>query len=297
MKILVIGKTGQLGKSIFKFISSKKQSHDFVFVGREELDLNKTLSITSFFNNNSFDVIINCAAYTLVDKAEEEVNLANQVNHLAVAKLAEIAKKQHSKLIHISTDYVFDGKANKPYKEKSKKNPLNVYGKTKLDGERSIQKILSHNSIIIRTSGMYSEFSNNFVDKILIIGREQKEIKIVCDQIVSTTYASDLAEAIITIINSKKFSKDNQKAQIFHYSSNDEVSWYDFAKEVFELSNIKLKIHPTKLNEFSTIVKRPIYSVLDTDKIVLDYNVKTFDWKNSIKKLFASEIFINKLEI
>jgi len=144
---------------------------------------------------------------------------------------------------------------------------------------------------------MYSEFSNNFVDKILILGREQKEIKIVYDQIVSPTYASDLAEAIITIINSKKFSKDNQKAQIFHYSSNDEVSWYDFAKEVFELSNIKLKIHPTKLNEFSTIAKRPIYSVLDTDKIVLDYNVKTFDWKNSIKKLFASEIFLNKLDI
>ena len=122
MKILVIGKTGQLGKSIYKLVASNKQNHDFVFIGREELDLKKTLSITSFFNNNNFDVIINCAAYTLVDKAEEEVNLANQVNHLAVAKLADVAKKQHSKLIHISTDYVFDGKTNKPYKENNKKN-------------------------------------------------------------------------------------------------------------------------------------------------------------------------------
>ena len=212
MKILVIGKSGQLGKSIYKLVASKKQAHDFVFVGREELDLTKILSIVSFFNNNNFDVIINCAAYTLVDKAEEEVNLANQVNHLAVSKLADIAKKQRSKFIHISTDYVFDGDANKPYKEKNKKNPLNVYGKTKLDGERSILKILPHNSIILRTSGMYSEFGNNFVDKILIIGRKQKEIKIVCDQIVSPTYASDLAEAIITIINSKKFLQFNSKS-------------------------------------------------------------------------------------
>ena len=283
MKILVTGKNGQLGKSIHKVVTNKKLPYEFVFVGRKELDLSNIDSIKGFFNQNTFDIVINCAAYTAVDNAEDEYKLANIVNNLAVEQIAEIAKKQHFKLIYISTDYVFDGEANKPYTEKDITNPINAYGRSKLAGELAIKRILPNNAMIIRTSALYSEFSNNFVDTILKLGRLKNELDVVFDQIVSPTYASDLAEAILTIIKSKKFNIDNQRTQIYHYCANNAVSWYDFANEVFKLSNISVKINPIELKEYPTLVKKPKYSVLNTYKTVQSFNVKTFGWKTSLK--------------
>ena len=201
MKILVTGKNGQLGQSIHKIVYTDKgidkNSNDFFFVGRKELDLGNNSNITNYFNkNNRFDLIINCAAYTAVDKAEEEQDFANQVNYLAVKQLAEIANKHKTKLMHISTDYVFDGESDEPYKETDKTNPINVYGKTKLAGERVLQEVMSTNAIIIRTSWMYSEYGNNFVKTILKLGKERDELNVVSDQIGSPTYATDLAKAI-----------------------------------------------------------------------------------------------------
>ena len=197
MRILVTGKSGQLGRSLHKLVSEKKYDNEFIFVGREELDLSSESNIDHYFDsNNRFDIIVNCAAYTAVDRAEKEVKLANQVNHLAVKQLAQIAKSQDSRLIHISTDYVFDGESDKPYTETDETNPINIYGKTKLAGEQVLQKAMPTNAIIIRTSWIYSEYGNNFVKTMLRLGRERDELNVVNDQIGSPTYAGDLAEVI-----------------------------------------------------------------------------------------------------
>ena len=209
MRILVIGKNGQLGRSINKLVSENKYDNEFIFVGRDESDLSKEESITNYFDSNDkFDILINCAAYTAVDKAEEEQELANQVNHLAIKQLAEIANKQKARLIHISTDYVFDGESDKPYTETDETNPINIYGKTKLAGEKVLQKIMPTNAIIIRTSWVYSEYGNNFVKTMLRLGKERDEISVVNDQIGSPTYATDLAGVILEIIKNEEFREE-----------------------------------------------------------------------------------------
>mgnify|MGYP002701221035 CR=1 FL=1 len=177
-RTLVIGKNGQLGKSIKKIIKKSETINNFIFVGREELELCNKSMIADYFKDNSFDIIINCAAYTNVDKAEKELELANMINNEAVSELAQVAKDQQARLIHISTDYVFDGQNDKPYKEIDKTNAINIYGKTKLAGEKAIQKILPTGAIIIRVSWMYSEYGNNFVQTMLRIVKEKEEIKI-----------------------------------------------------------------------------------------------------------------------
>ncbi|MEO1945639.1 MAG: dTDP-4-dehydrorhamnose reductase, partial [Candidatus Thioglobus sp.] len=196
MKILVTGKNGQLGKSIKQIVSSEKQNNDFVFVGRDELDFSQNDNIVKYFKDNDFDVIINCAAYTAVDKAESETKLANQINHLAVAQLAQISKTQQTKLIHVSTDYVFDGESDKPYTEADATNPINIYGKTKLAGEQVLKEIMPTDAIIIRTSWVYSEYGNNFVKTMLRLGKQKDGLSVVGDQTGSPTYATDLAGTI-----------------------------------------------------------------------------------------------------
>jgi dTDP-4-dehydrorhamnose reductase len=241
----------------------------------------------SFFNINSYDVIINCAAMTEVENAETDGKKnANQVNHIAVSKLALIAKKQGFKIIHISTDYVFDGRSNKPYKEDDAVNPLNVYGQTKLDGEKAIRKILPHGSLIIRTSGLYSMYGRNFLTSMLSMSNTNKKLKVVNDQISAPTLARDLAEAIITILNSKKFFMQNLETQIYHYCSSEGISWYEFAKIIFNSAQIKIKIQPCTAEELLSSVKRPIFSQLDTKKISNDFNVKIFHAENSVRNLF-----------
>jgi len=283
MKILVTGKNGQLGKSIHKIVTSNEKNSEFVFVGREALDLSSQDSIINYFNNNSFDIIINCAAYTAVDKAEKEVELANYINHLAISKIAEISNKQKVKLIHISTDYIFDGVSEKAYLESDDPSPLNIYGKSKLAGEVAVCASMQKNAIIIRTSGLYSEFSNNFVNTILRKAQKFDELNVVSDQYSSPTNASDLAKAIIQIINHKKFRNHDQLTQIYHYSSYGVCSWFEFAREILELANIDCQVNPIETKDYLTAAKRPKYSFLNTDKIVKGFGLEIPFWKDSLK--------------
>jgi len=289
MRILVTGKNGQLGQSINKLINIESKakynpnSNEFIFVGREELDLSSKSSITNYFNNNDkFDITINCAAYTAVDKAEEEAVLANQINHLAVGQLARIANQQEAKLIHISTDYVFDGESDKPYIETDKTNPINVYGKTKLAGEKALQEIMPTDAIIIRTSWVYSEYGNNFVKTMLRLGKEKDDISVVSDQIGSPTYATDLAEAIIKIINNKNYLEKQQPTEIYHYSNEGRVSWYDFAKEIFKVAKIDCEVKPITTDQYPTPARRPRNTLMNKDKIAEIFSINTPDWKYSL---------------
>ena len=283
MRILVTGKNGQLGKSIQKLITNTEQTEDFIFVGREELDLSNENMITRYFKNNSFDIIINCAAYTQVDKAEEEQKLANQVNNLAVSQLAQIAKNQQAKLVHISTDYVFDGKNNKPYKETDRTNPISVYGKTKLAGENAIQEILPTNATIIRVSWMYSEYGNNFVKTMLRIGKERDEINVINDQIGSPTYATDLAEVILQAIKYKNLKKENQITQIYHYSNEGKISWYEFAKEIFKIAKVDCKVNPIVSEDYPALAKRPKISLMNKSKISHRFDIRIIELRKSLE--------------
>jgi dTDP-4-dehydrorhamnose reductase len=290
MRILVTGKNGQLGKSINKVVNSEVEtnnnlnSHNFVFVGREELDLNSESNIGHYFDSSDkFDIIINCAAYTAVDKAEEEIELANQVNHLAVKQLAEVAKTQQAKLIHISTDYVFDGESDKPYTEADATNPINIYGRTKLAGEKALQETMPTDAIIIRTSWVYSEYGNNFVKTMLRLGKERDELSVVSDQIGSPTYATDLANAILDTMQNKAFKEVGQETQVYHYSNAGEISWYEFAKEIFELADIQCSVSPITTAQYPTPAKRPKNTLMGKDKITETFGVNTPDWTESIQ--------------
>ena len=289
MRILVTGKNGQLGQSINKIVNTGngknnyQQDNEFIFVGREELDLSKKESIASYFDNNNFDVIINCGAYTAVDRAEEEQNLTNQVNHLAIKQLAGIAKEQKAKLIHISTDYVFDGTGSKPYKETDKTNPINVYGKTKLAGEKALQEIMPTNAMIIRTSWVYSEYGNNFVKTMLRLGKERDEINVVSDQIGSPTYATDLAKAILKIIDNRDYQDKDKATEIYHHSNKGEISWYDFTKEIFKLAKIDCKVSPITTEQYPTPAKRPRNTLMSKDKIIEEFSLEILDWKKSLE--------------
>jgi dTDP-4-dehydrorhamnose reductase len=293
MRILVTGKSGQLGRSIHKLVNTdtkidnNQHSNNFIFVGRKELDLSSESSINHYFNNNKFDIIINCAAYTQVDKAEEEQDLASQINHLAVKQLASIASKQQAKLIHISTDYVFDGASDKPYIEIDATNPINVYGKTKLAGEQALQAVMPMNVIIIRTSWLYSEYGNNFVSTMLRLGKERDELNVVSDQIGSPTYATDLAGAILEIIKNKEFREEDQVTQIYHYSNKGEISWYEFAQEIFKIAKIDCKVNPITTQQYPTPAKRPRNTSMNNDRI---FTINTLDWGASLLRCINNVI-------
>ena len=294
MRILVTGKNGQLGKSINKVVNTGngknnyQQDNEFIFVGREELDLSSESNISHYFDrSNKFDVIINCAAYTAVDKAEEECELANQVNHLAVKQLAGIAKEQKAKLIHTSTDYVFNGESGKPYIETDETNPINVYGKTKLAGEKALQAVMPANAIIIRTSWVYSEYGNNFVNTMLRLGKERNELNVVSDQIGSPTYATDLAKVILKIIDNKDYQDKKQSTEIYHYSNEGEISWHDFAKEIFKIAKIDCEVNPITTQQYPTPAKRPINTIMSADKIMQKFNTNTTSWKKSLASVLS----------
>lgn len=293
MKILIIGKNGQLGKSIQKSILNKNQSNDYVFTGSQELNLNVLSDIERFFNQNAFDIVINCAAYTNVDRAEQEFELANCINNLAVQEIAKIAKIKSFKFIHISTDYVFNGELNRPYTEQDNADPINAYGLSKLNAELAINKIISNDAIIIRTSGLYSEFGNNFVNTILNLAKTKNEIDVVADQIFSPTYASDLADAILNIINNKRFNSESYKTEIYQYCSRNACSWFDFANEVLRLSNISIKVNPINLVDYPALANKPQYSALNTAKIQKDFGVKPLNWQKALKNFFRTELQTN----
>ena len=288
MKILVIGKTGQLGQSINEIVSKMQSCDEFVFVGRDELDLSDIDGVVSYFENNNFDIIINCAAYTAVDMAESEIELADRINHLAIHKIATIANKQQIKLIHISTDYVFSGESNIPYLESDVVNPINIYGKTKLAGEQAVLETMPTDATIIRTSWVYSEYGNNFVDTMLRLGKERDKINVVSDQIGSPTYAGDLAMAILHIIQNEEFLNSGQKTQIYHYSNEGSCSWFDFAKEIFELTNIQCSVNPITTEQYPTPTQRPRNTLMNKDKIAKTFGINIPHWEVSLKTCIAA---------
>jgi len=278
--ILVTGANGQLGNEL-RLLSVMYSDYTFTFIGRSDLDLSNTDDIWAYFTDKIFDVIINCAAYTAVDKAESDLALARAINTTAVDTLARIAKEKNISLIHISTDYVFDGENFKPYKESDSTNPQGIYGQTKLDGEQSMLAINPANSIIIRTSWVYSNFGNNFVKTMLRLGKERKELGVIYDQVGTPTYARDLAQAIISIIQYPKL--DTQKStEIYHFSNEGVCSWYDFALAIFEISDIHCTVKPIETLDYPTPAKRPHYSLLNKAKIKNTFNMTIPYWKDSL---------------
>ena len=274
--ILVTGSNGQLGSEIKEL--SKNYSYNFFFTDRNNIDITSKDNIKAFCQTNNINVIINCAAYTAVDKAESDVENADLVNRKAVKKLALVSEELNIKLIHISTDYVFDGKNFKPYCEEFQTNPQGVYGKTKLDGENEMRDINPKNSIIIRTSWVYSSFGNNFVKTMLRLGKEKKELGVIFDQVGTPTYARDLALTILDIIP----QINNDKVEIYNYSNEGVLSWYDFAKEIMKMAKLNCKINPIETFEYPTPAKRPHYSLLNKSKMKSAFNIEIPYWKDSL---------------
>ena len=276
LNVLVTGSNGQLGSDIKELSIDYK--YNFYFTDRNELDISDPHAITEFINNNNINTIINCAAYTAVDKAESDIENADKINHLAVKYLAQISKEKNIKLIHISTDYVFDGTNHMPYVEGDKTNPNGVYGKTKLDGEKAMQEINPENSIIIRTSWVYSSYGANFVKTMLRLGKEKEQLGVIFDQVGTPTYAGDLAKAILDIISNIK----NGKVEIYNYSNEGVLSWYDFAKEIMHMTKSTCQVNPIETIEYPTPAKRPHYSLLNKSKIKKEFNITIPYWKDSL---------------
>ena len=276
MKVLVIGSDGQLGLE-FQKISSSYDSLSWVFSNIKTLDLLISDSISSFLNNINPSIIINCAAYTSVDKAEAESKLAYIINYKAVDIISRWTRDNNKKLVHISTDYVFDGLSKLPLSENSNTNPINQYGDSKLKGEQVCLKN-DANSVVIRTSWLYSSFGKNFVKTMIDLMKKNKSVKVVNDQIGSPTYAYDLAKVIIEIIMNSK-----NKSGLFHYSNEGETSWFEFARSIKELYNLDCKIIGVSSKEFKTLAKRPKYSLLNKSKIKTTFNLEIPNYKQSLK--------------
>jgi dTDP-4-dehydrorhamnose reductase len=276
--VLITGANGQLGQCLQELSVLHPAIH-FVFVAFKDLDITNKNSVESVFKNNNFNYCINCAAYTAVDKAESEVEAAEKVNVLGVQYLAEACKMYSTKLIHISTDFVFDGNSSIPYTENQATAPVSVYGKTKLEGENAIQAILE-GFFVLRTSWLYSEYGNNFVKTMLRLSKERTELGVISDQIGSPTYAKDLARVILKIIET-----DTTKYGVYHYSNEGVASWYDFAKAIFEISNTAITVNSIPTSSYPTPAKRPNYSVLNISKLKSNLKVEIPYWRDSLKEV------------
>lgn len=278
MRILVTGANGQLGMELANLIQDFP-TFTFYFKPKSSLNIVEAQAVEKFVLEHQITAIINCAAYTKVDEAEDEIEAANAINFLAVKGLAEIAKKHQIKLVHISTDYVFDGNNEQPYLESQITNPQNTYGKSKRAGENAMLEVNPENSVIIRTSWLYSSYGANFVKKILKLTTEKEQISVVSDQIGSPTYAADLAKAILLIL--PKIS--NKKVEIYHYANKGNCSWFQFAKEIATLTYSSCEIKPIASVAFLTKAKRPAFSILNTNKIEKEFGLEIFSWQVSLK--------------
>lgn len=278
-KILITGANGQLGSEL-QALSLSYPHYEFTFIDRSVLDMADTKAIEAYFADRTFNAIINCAAYTAVDKAQSEPELADAINHRAVQTLAQIAKKIGSSLVHISTDYVFNGQNYRPYIENDPTDPQGVYGRTKRDGENAILAIAPKKTIIIRTSWVYSSMGANFVKTMLRLGNERESLGVIFDQVGTPTYARDLAKAILEILP----KLDNETPEIFHYSNEGAASWYDFAKSIFELSGVQCSVNPITTDQYPTPATRPHYSLLNKAKIKQTYTITIPYWKDSLKE-------------
>lgn len=281
MRVLVTGGDGQLGKCI-KALEMEHPTIDFRFASSKHLDITNKKNIAEFFKNNSLDYVINCAAYTNVEQAEKESQKAFLVNADGAKKLAEICKEKDMVLIHVSTDYVFDGNKKTPYTEEDISNPINEYGKSKLLGEKYVEEF-TEKHFIIRTSWLYSQFGKNFYKTILHkLGTEEK-LTITASEIGTPTNANDLAEFIITIIKNA-----SSKYGIYHFSNIGESTWYDFTYEIVKISGKLDRVNIEKTDNYPTFARRPEYSVLDKEKCIESFDFHILDWRKSLEKLYLN---------
>ena len=295
--ILVTGSNGQLGSEIRELVEGEaKATHpensslgcaalaapsgNYFFTDRNSLDITDATAIKKFIDSNNINTIINCAAYTAVDQAEDDEVNADKINHQAVKNIAMLSNEFGIKLIHISTDYVFDGKNFKPYNEDDTTNPQGIYGKTKLDGENIIKEYNLKNSIIIRTSWVYSSFGANFVKTMMRLGSERDSLGVIFDQVGTPTYARDLAKAILDIVP----NINSEKVEIYNYSNEGVLSWYDFARDIMDIAKLECQVNPIETKEYPTPAARPHYSLLNKAKIKKDFNITIPYYKDSLKE-------------
>jgi dTDP-4-dehydrorhamnose reductase len=274
-KILVTGANGQLGSEL-KYWAAKYNMFEYVLADRAQLDVTKKEEVIYLFDQHKFDYVINCAAYTAVDKAETEKDLAYKINVDAAACLADACKAYNAKLVHISTDFIFDGTIARPLLETDKANPLSVYGASKWEGEELVAKTLPH-SLIIRTSWVYSSYGSNFVKTVLRLCRERDTLNMIYDQVGTPTYARDLARFILDML-----ANDNWHDGVYNYSNEGVCSWYDFAIAIRDFAGLTTQINPIETHQYPTPAIRPKYSVLNKAKIKSTFNVEIPYWRNSL---------------
>jgi dTDP-4-dehydrorhamnose reductase len=279
--ILITGANGQLGNEL-KIVSKNFYGYDFIFTDIETLDITNHEQMSGYISETRPDWIINCAAYNLVDRAESEPDIAMNLNGFGVNNIAEIIRGTECRLIHISSDYVYDGKSNVPYAETAPVNPISAYGRSKLAGEKYA---LHHNgSMVIRTSWLYSSFGNNFVKTILRNAREKESLQVVFDQAGSPTYAADLAGAILYIISGVIRNQFALNAGIYNYSNEGVCTWYDFATEIIHEAGLKCQVNPVLTKDFIQASERPAYSVMNKNKIKENYDISIPYWRTSLKQ-------------
>ncbi|QDA59458.1 dTDP-4-dehydrorhamnose reductase [Hymenobacter jejuensis] len=279
-KIVVFGASGQLGQCL-QHVAKERNVTDVVFLPEEQADILDAAKLQAVFAQYRPAYCINCAAYTAVDRAEDDVDLARKINRDGAENLSRVCDEFETTLIHISTDFVFAGTGNQPLIETDETEPISVYGLTKLEGE---QVVAEHTSryFILRTSWLYSEFANNFVKTMLKLGRERDELRIIWDQIGTPTYAIDLAGCIFTIIE-----RQSQQYGVYHYSNEGVTSWYDFAKAIFELSNTSVNAVPIRTAEYPTKATRPAFSVMDKTKVKTNLQLAIPHWRDSLKECMS----------
>ncbi|MBR1808888.1 MAG: dTDP-4-dehydrorhamnose reductase [Paludibacteraceae bacterium] len=281
MNILVTGANGQLGNEM-RVIAQDSGNHSWFFTDVQELDITDRSAVAAFVKDNNIDAVVNCAAYTNVDRAERDEQTAYLLNALAAENLAVVAHEAGALLVHISTDYVFDGNACLPYRETDTPNPQTAYGRTKLAGERLIQQACP-SAVIIRTAWLYSSFGNNFVKTMLRLGKERDSLSVVYDQIGTPTYAADLAFAILCIIENSK-TLEQTSDNIYHFTNLGVCSWYDFTCEIHRLAGISCKVSPIRSEQYPQPTPRPHYSVLDKQKIQSAFGIRIPHWTDSLAR-------------
>ena len=281
MVVLVTGASGQLGQSL-QFIAAEYPQIDFRFFSSQDLDITQKTKIEAIFKNIKPRFCLNAAAYTAVDKAESEPEKAYEINVTGAGNLAEVCKEFGAKLIHLSTDFIFDGTQKTPYNEDDPTNPKSVYGQTKLDGEKAIQALFD-DYFIIRTSWVYSQFGSNFMKSMLRLSKERETLSIVNDQVGTPTNAVDLALVLVQIILHNVQNPKRKTYGIYNFSNEGQCSWFDFAKKIFEINNIKINLKPIPSSDYPTPAERPKYSVLDKNKIKRVFGVEVKKWEDSLK--------------
>ena len=281
MRVLITGSNGQLGSEIRELAASYKKLN-FVFKDLPELDICNFNLLQSFIIENNINVVINCAAYTTVDKAEEESIIATKVNYEGVLNIANALQTVNGKLIHISTDYVFDGDYFLPYEESDSVSPIGVYGKTKRAGELAVINA-DIDSIVIRTSWLYSSYGNNFVKTMLRLGNEKENLGVIFDQVGTPTYARDLAKTCLEILCEDSSVNISKNGNLYHYSNEGVTSWYDFAISIMELGGVNCKVKPIQTKDYPTLARRPHFSVFNKSKIKTDFKIEIPYWRDSLK--------------